>query len=172
MMTHLEKKLARARVCRFFPRLPPDCSVRESTSYDGGQKHVEVEVAADPRRLKGIVMDFEHEVGFNLQLVSRLSNTVSSYFVETDGADSNYFYAYQPGIHAHWAAETKFIPPDGVCHLHMRVDIPWLRENGMGLFFFDKDERSFCSNAESVTFCFTFHDPGEIPDRFTVHMLR
>ena len=182
LMTQNQEYLAHKKLYRFFPEMKFQY---ELLSYFGGKKCLEIKIPNTPHSIKGIAMDFEHQVLFNMQIffVSLRSQAPSGldkssikqkFFTNPDGAESNHFYSFQPGIHTHWASQIKFVPPDDITNNQMRLEIPWLKENGMGLFLFERDE--FASLKEhgidELTFRFTFIDPDDVPNHFTIYIFR
>lgn len=188
-MSDIQTYWAHKKLHHFFPELKFDTKL---LSFFGNEKRLEITL---PNTIKGIAMDFTHEVFFKLQIFllsqrssliphgkSSLTTHVGSYeplvtlnkkekfFTEPGGADSNSFYSFQPGIHTHWISHVNFIPPDCITYNQMRVEIPWLKQNGMGLFLFEKEELIQMKENKVDNFMFCFENLINTPKQFTIYV--
>jgi len=169
-MTSEEISRARYKLYHFFPELSVYSSV-EYCSFGGGKKQIVFYAEnVPPQSIKCIAMDFSNEVFFQMQIYSKGHGKI---FTDPNGSHSNHFYSLQPGLYSKWASQSKFIPPDRKKdEVSMHIEIPYLKENGMGFFLFENDDMRKCENSEQLKIQFLFSSPENMPKRFTIYILR
>ena len=132
--------------------------------------------AKDVKRfcLRGLGFDFTEGLHFTLQI--HFSN--KAMFHGMYGAQQGYFYTDEPAKHEkRWTGQVQFKVPCGT-RQSMETDIPHLRENGMGLYFFEKhavqDLRERWASEVKLDFRFAKdqHQVSSIPKRFTLYLFR
>lgn len=176
-MTDEEISRARFKLYHFFPELSERyyssieyCSFRIFKNGDVKKKIIFFVENVPSQCIKCIAMDFTNDVSFNMQICFFQHVTRRNIFTDPNGAHSNYFFSLQPGIHTQWAAQSRFFrDPDDMM---MHTEIDHLKQNGMGLFFFEAEDLKRCENSKKIEIALSFGTDKNLPERFTIYILR
>ncbi len=179
-MTDEEISRARFKLYHFFPELSKRyyssieyCSFRvfKNVKNHFVKKKIIFFVENVPSHcIKCIAMDFTNDVSFNMQIYFFQHVTRRNLFTDTNGAHSNYFFSHQPGIHTKWGAQSRFFrDPDDMM---MHAEIDHLKKNGMGLFFFEAEDLKKCEKSAKLEIALSFGTDENLPERFTIYILR
>lgn len=122
--------------------------------------------------VKGFSLDFGSDVTFHLQIFFNSKKM----FTQPEGAKSDYFYSAQPGFHTAWAAQTKFFYPEHGSANFLEMEISPLKQNGMGLFLFEREDINYLKefNTHDLRFRFRFADTAvrQNQQRFALYVFR